>query len=301
MIDGPDPSELVSLPIDEAGRLYQKDKADHLEFPKHKKRIDRLINELGFDRNHKEGRFANVGKQKDSAVYILEKYLNGMGIDIRDFYKLNSYGFRSDEFTDKHNGLHILFAGCSITFGDSIPLEYTWAHKLYSKISSSQKTSGYFNLGTPGVGMSEILSNILVYLYYYGVPDLIFINFPDAERESSSIDNLDQREIFKNKLLISNLMLIKFLRRILPSKIYAFTWDKTFNAKPNRDIRSAMGLLPFRIKDAERHIFNFTQENSEHKYSDFFIKAMDDAHPGIAVHDFYYNFIYNEYIKSLEV
>ena len=50
-------------------------------------------------------------------------------------YSINSCGFRTQEFKKySKNSLKILFAGCSNTFGEGLPLEYTWSQLLIQKI-----------------------------------------------------------------------------------------------------------------------------------------------------------------------
>jgi hypothetical protein len=100
-------------------------------------------------------------------------------------YILNNDGFRSDNFIREHDGLHILFAGCSETFGSAGKLQDVWAHMCYKDISSKHKTSGYFNIGHPGGSMYTILNQILVYIEKYGKPDVLFLNVPNFERSYS--------------------------------------------------------------------------------------------------------------------
>ena len=63
-------------------------------------------------------------------------------------YNLNSDNFRSDEFIKKHKNKHILFAGCSNTFGEGVEYEKTWAYRLYKEISKERlikvENSHYF-------------------------------------------------------------------------------------------------------------------------------------------------------------
>jgi len=95
----------------------------------------------------------------------------------------NSLGFRSDEFKTKHEGLHILFAGCSESFGEGGSLEDSWTKRLYNKINKIDKTSGFFNIAVPGISTCDIIAMILEYIKINGKPDFIFINFPTLERE----------------------------------------------------------------------------------------------------------------------
>ena len=113
--------------------------------------------------------------------------------------KCNSLGFRSDEFKSEHNdGLHILFAGCSETFGEGGPLEDSWAHKTYTAISSAHPTTGYFNIAYPGKGYQDIINLSIQYIESYGPPDHLIIAFPSMLRGSSWVtaEDLDVTENF---------------------------------------------------------------------------------------------------------
>lgn len=101
------------------------------------------------------------------------------GID----YNLNSDNFRSDEFIKKHKSKHILFAGCSNTFGEGVKYEKTWAYRLYKEISKEEELSGYFNLGASGASIFETLVNVQRYIRKYSMPDVIFLLFPEIERD----------------------------------------------------------------------------------------------------------------------
>jgi hypothetical protein len=98
-------------------------------------------------------------------------------------YNLNSDNFRSDEFIKKHKDKHILFAGCSNTFGEGIEYEKTWAYRLYEEIKKEEKLSGYFNLGASGASIFETLVNVQRYIRRYSMPDVIFLLFPEIERD----------------------------------------------------------------------------------------------------------------------
>ena len=62
-------------------------------------------------------------------------------------YRLNSYGFRSDEFSLKESGN--VFLGCSDTFGVGHKLEHSWPY-LLTKLKFPNET--IYNLGAPGSG-----------------------------------------------------------------------------------------------------------------------------------------------------
>lgn len=100
---------------------------------------------------------------------------------------LNSFRFRSDEFTNTHRGKHILFAGCSETFGCGDELDKTWSHMLYTRISKNVNTSGYYSIGLPGGGFQDIINSTLEYIKKYS-PEEIFILFPNIERFIGFVD-----------------------------------------------------------------------------------------------------------------
>lgn len=97
-------------------------------------------------------------------------------------YKYNRDWFRSDHFKKEHDGLHIVFSGCSNTEGIGADIENTWSHMLYTEISKSVKTSGYFNLARAGSGWHRIIQNFHAYVNNYSAPDYLFILMPNILR-----------------------------------------------------------------------------------------------------------------------
>ena len=100
-------------------------------------------------------------------------------------YKLNSFGLRCDEFSNNHDGLHILFAGCSNTFGLGTDIENVWAKRLYNKIKQTDKVSGYYNIGINAGSIIEIIFHVYRYIEKYKKPDYIFLLFPERYRDDS--------------------------------------------------------------------------------------------------------------------
>lgn len=115
---------------------------------------------------------------------FLMPYEKDLGVDPDPslVYSYNNFGFRCEDFVKNHNGLHILFAGCSETEGAANKLEDTWSHILYSKIKKSEDMSGYYNVGKAGLTISAIVMNIFQYIDDFGLPDCIFVQFPDQTR-----------------------------------------------------------------------------------------------------------------------
>lgn len=98
-------------------------------------------------------------------------------------YSLNSHGLRSDEFSLEHSGMHILFAGCSNTYGLGTDVDNVWAHKVYSKIKETNKVSTYNNIGINAGSVIEIVFHVFRYIEKFGNPDAIFILLPERDRD----------------------------------------------------------------------------------------------------------------------
>ena len=122
-------------------------------------------------------------------------------IDAEDktfIYSMNNYGHRSEDFTSKHNGLHVLFSGCSITFGESLPYKTNWSGKLYNKIKQKNKLSGYYNLSYLGGSIELIVFNIFKYFKNFGNPDMLFLLIPDSGRKILWNSNNNKYENYAN-------------------------------------------------------------------------------------------------------
>jgi len=97
-------------------------------------------------------------------------------------YKYNNEYFRCDDFKKEHDGLHILFAGCSETEGMGGQLEDSWGKILLQRISKSNKVDGYFSLAKAGYGWQKIITQTRVYIDKYGKPDILFVLLPNIGR-----------------------------------------------------------------------------------------------------------------------
>lgn len=89
---------------------------------------------------------------------------------------------RSDKFTTEHDGLHILFAGCSVTYGIGLEDNEIWTNLLLDKIKETHKVSGMYSTARIGHGISNQIVHIISYISKYGAPDYIFFNLPNIHR-----------------------------------------------------------------------------------------------------------------------
>jgi hypothetical protein len=100
-------------------------------------------------------------------------------------YRINSNGFRSQHFKDlKTEDINILYGGCSWTFGEGLPEEYTWTQLLTQKLENhfSDKNVESFNTSYPGASIHLIIRNIFAFIEKHGNPNYIFMCLPDVAR-----------------------------------------------------------------------------------------------------------------------
>jgi hypothetical protein len=97
-------------------------------------------------------------------------------------YSFNNELFRSDHFTKDHDGMHILFGGCSNTEGVGSNITDNWSYLLHQEISKSVKTSGFFSVAKGGYGWHQIFLNFKIYVEKYGAPEYYFVLHPNIVR-----------------------------------------------------------------------------------------------------------------------
>ncbi len=99
------------------------------------------------------------------------------------FYKINHHGFRSKHFEKFNNDKEtILFSGCSWTFGEGLPVEYTWTELLVNKLEQDGKQVDHYNIGYMGQSINHIVKNIYSFIRNYGKPKYLLICLPDLQR-----------------------------------------------------------------------------------------------------------------------
>ena len=225
---------------------------------------------------------------------------------------LNSNGYRSDEFTNDHDGKHILFSGCSNTFGLGLKKEELWSSRLLSKIESSgQKVSGNFNIGYPGSGVFEMVSNTIRYCLLYGKPDTIFAQIFDMGRFYDIDDRLGEvkniillrdrhmsslKKFFK-QLEVYNyqyLMMLEAFCKTNGIDLFILSWNNEKYFEANIDLEN---LYEPSSNEIAEWIASYKDKNPE----DFFlIRARDKVHPGNGHQDFWAEFAFNLYNKSVK-
>jgi hypothetical protein len=145
------------------------------------------------------------------------------GID----YTLNTHGLRSDEFSLNHSGMHILFAGCSNTYGLGTDLENVWAKKIYNKIKETKDVSTYNNIGFNAGSIIEIVFHIFRYIEKFGNPDVIFVLLPERDRDDEFF--FDEHEVrYSDSFNLSIYHALEVFCRSSNIKLISSTWVSNY-------------------------------------------------------------------------
>lgn len=254
--------------------------------------IDR-VSSLGFgDRETAPGTLW-PSRMSAFTLYMMNKELKKMGQDTSFLYgRPNSYGLRADEFIKDHSGKHILFAGCSVTFGEGLPEDYIWPRLVYNAISKTEELSGYFNISINGATHIEIMDQISQYIKDFGNPDTIFVNFPDTERMlSAHFPKDDVNRVLPRykdlELYCSNhsIKLVSF-SHYEPYNI-GFPHQDIPDKDPMTEISERKTFYKFNMKDYDDRMFVLGQRPLPPVMEGYRIRALDDSHPGVDTHAFF--------------
>ena len=170
-----------------------------------------------------------MSDKKDFPVDFLNRSLKDMGDGMPNKeadsvlieYKLNSYGYRCNEFKDQE----ILILGCSQTEGHGLPLELTWPYLISKKMNKD-----YISLAKGGDGMQAQVSKAFQFFEEFYNPKYIFAVLPITRIEVPNIGistkNANSKRI--NKGMLSNNFIQKFSKaphiaeHILPEEFAIF-------------------------------------------------------------------------------
>jgi len=243
-------------------------------------------------------------------------------------YTLNSNNFRSEEFVKEHDGKHILFAGCSNTFGEGIEYEKAWAHRMYQKIKETEKLSGYFNLGVCGASIFEILVNLNRYIQKYSFPDVIFLLLPEIERD---IRYFNSPRVSLTSIICELYSEFELLCKTNNTKLFATSWlnldeelfaakystqEKFFQIKTVNNVylkdtfyENIAGVNPYEQirqleknsltfktlseKDISQDMYEYSLQNKEN--NNIFVAADVGKHHGEAFHYAWFKYFYERY------
>lgn len=261
-----------------------------------------------FDTTKLKNNVPNLYNVNQEEIWKYE-YLKKYNLDILK-EEINEHMFRSDKFIETHDKFHVVFSGCSNTWGTGILKEELWAYKTYKLISKNKECSGYFNLGIIGASTASIIINLFKYFAKYGNPNLVFINFPDLlrffcyEKSNKKYYDAFYKKNSKEILDLINFSYYFMLEQYCKSnniQLYSFSWTKvkqkflfshevldvSFNLfKTYYDIKS---------KDIYDNLNKDKKLNKDKQYLEF---ARDGYHPGTSFHNYWSNFIYDKYITN---
>lgn len=102
-------------------------------------------------------------------------------------YKMNSYGYRCDEFVRKE--INVMILGCSFTFGNGIPSTNRFGDLFCNKLSvEKNKSVANWNMSWPGCS-GDYVARMCMLSIPCLKPDILIVNFPHmARREFFDID-----------------------------------------------------------------------------------------------------------------
>lgn len=228
------------------------------------------------------------------------------------FYKLNSDGFRSDNFVKNPK---LLFAGCSETFGECSELNSTWAYQTYQKINN--KNEGFYNLGQQGISSSIIIFFILEFIKKYGKPENLFVIFPSLGRVHNITDtgpdliniflddgtqtinpliknvNKDIRDLFysNNFIQIKN---FETLCKILNINFIWSTWcyDSSLFIEKNKKVNNYVNIID------SKKILEYCNLNNI-KVTKNKLKRVDGIHHGEIFHKYWSHVFYTKYLSMI--
>ena len=212
--------------------------------------------------------------------------------------EINFFGFRSDNFTEKHKGLHILFTGCSETWGYSLLKEEMWSNILYKKIQDKKECSGYFNLSIPGTSIFSQVTNMFKYFNQYGNPDVIFFNMPNLKRfygyENRLIDSEynNESKTVLGLLAYQHYLMLEQYCNSNNIKLYSFSWSKDTESKMSNSFKKTF------YKINQDNLLNFVYEYKKENKNQYSINARDGIHFGVGFNKYWADFMYNKYSNT---
>jgi len=95
-------------------------------------------------------------------------------VDPDNEYSINSWGCRDEDYTSPAD---VLAAGCSMTFGQGVPVETRWSSVLGSKLNMSVAT-----LAIPGWSTQSSVNAVMSYIKKFGKPKVVALYLPDFFR-----------------------------------------------------------------------------------------------------------------------
>lgn len=225
----------------------------------------------------------------------------GVQVDKNFIYSFNNFGHRSEDFKTVKNNLNILFSGCSLTFGESLPYKQNWSGKLYKLIQDKYYVDNYYNLSFLGGSTELIIFNIFMYCKTFGNPDVIFLLLPDSSRKiilnNKRYDNYmnpNENEDDRTLMLLKSYFYIKMLEQYCFSNNIKLVWSCWFE-KDIKDFYSSCYFDNFVKIDNYKVLYN--AKNDSEKNNIFYNIGRDNVHPGLQYSDGMARIFYEEFLE----
>jgi hypothetical protein len=256
---------------------------------------------------------ASIPHWEFNSSYFLSSSEIGRGMSAKDInnqisYSINNIGHRCDDISKLNTSEHnVLFAGCSNTFGDSLPYGTTWDHIIYETISTKIKNLGAFHsLGYPGGSASKIISNVFKYCYTYGNPKEIFILLPDYSRvlkyDKKNKEllphiaiNYLSNEVEPDTILEESLFEFQNYCRLLSIycksnniNLYISSWDDATTAVMSKVNLNNFYCFNFKKMDSFLNSFD-TESLIKKGFEEYLWDGRDKNHHGLVFHQWFAN------------
>ena len=230
-------------------------------------------------------------------------------------YRINNYGYRSDDISKEHSTSNFLYSGCSNTFGIGVPLESIWAYQINSLLSGEK----FINLAINGGSYKTVIYDVFNYIRNFGKPKGVFLLLPNLQRQINFIENKEKNVVmfinsYRNSSQEENISrvisektnLFEFYNTVKMLEDYLFeldipliwtTWDPDLDKK----ISESKGFKNYVTLD-NFNVYHKLKSSKKPKEldNDYWDVARDNSHLGSKYHLFYASIMYDEWKNKYE-
>jgi hypothetical protein len=219
-------------------------------------------------------------------------------------YRLNNYGFRSDDFNSIDATDNVLYGGCSNTFGLGLPVELTWAYALNQKFGKDK----FFSVAVNSASTSVVVNNTIHYIRTIGKPKAIILLMPDLKRVIAKITqrvdktngtymminntgkqlfNRDEKDksffgyVLESNYKINfyhNIRTLEFICEELNIPLMWSTWNEDLNELMKNELS---GKLNHYVNLVDYLSEDLYQKNLEASDSPFWVQSREGHYPGL--------------------
>ena len=230
-------------------------------------------------------------------------------------YRINNYGYRSDDIRKESSESNFLYSGCSNTFGIGVPVESIWAYQLNSFLNGEK----FINLGINSGSYKTIVYDVFNYIRNFGKPKGVFLLFPNIERQINFIEDKEKNvtmlvKVYRNspqeekikEVITEKTNLFEFYNTVKMLEDYLYelgiplvwtTWDPGLDKKisKNKGFKNHVTLDNFNVYHKIK-----SSKKPEELDNDYWDVARDNSHLGLKYHLFYASIMYDEWKNKYE-